>query len=290
MAVTGDAPGRSAAGAADMARRFLLDWHDRFTRFEPGSELSRLNADQRELVEVSDSMARFAEAVVEAAERTGGLVDATLLGEIESVGYRGDLDSSVALERILELAPRRRPAGPSPARRWERIAVDRSARTIARPPGTLLDSGGICKGLAADMLARALGAHSTFAIEAAGDVRVGGADGVPRPVEVASPFDGTVLQTLSLRAAGVATSGITRRSWLKPDGTPAHHLLDPATGEPAFTGVVQATAIAPTALEAESRAKAAVLSGPEGAERWLPDGGVVVLDDRSHRLIPSGYD
>jgi len=31
------------------------------------------------------------------------------------------------------------------------------------------------------------------------------------------------------------------------DARPAHHLLDPRTGRPAYTGVVQATALAPTA-------------------------------------------
>ncbi len=85
----------------------------------------------------------------------------------------------------------------------------------------------------------------------------------------------------------MATSGIGRRSWLGPDGRPAHHLLDPSTGKPAFTGVVQATALAPTALEAEWRAKAAVLSGPDAAGDWLPHGGVVVRDDGSHFLIPT---
>ncbi len=83
----------------------------------------------------------------------------------------------------------------------------------------------------------------------------------------------------------MATSGIGRRSWLGPDRRPAHHLLDPATGAPAFTGVVQATALAPTAVEAEWRAKAAVLSGPERAGDWLAHGGVVVLDDRSHLVV-----
>jgi len=48
---------------------------------------------------------------------------------------------------------------------------------------------------------------------------------------------------------------------------------------------VQVTALAPNALLAEIRAKAAILSGPGGAARWLPDGGVVVLDDGSHRVI-----
>ncbi|MDQ4049717.1 MAG: FAD:protein FMN transferase [Actinomycetota bacterium] len=275
----GDAPGRSAGDAVALARSFLLDWHDRFTRFDTGSELSALNADPREVVPVSDSMARFADAVVTAALRTGGLVDGTLLPEIDAVGYRTSLSPPPPLPRVLELAPPRRPAGPSPDRRWAQIAVDRARRTVGRPVGVMLDSGGLAKGLAADLLAGALDVHATFAIEAAGDVRVGGRGRIPRPVQVTSPFDGEILHTFSLSDAGVATSGIGRRSWLRAGGAPAHHLLDPATGEPAFTGVVQATAIAPTAVEAEARAKAAILSGPEHASAWLPGGGALVLED-----------
>jgi thiamine biosynthesis lipoprotein len=277
--VIGDTPERSAREAVAFAKGFLLDWHDRFTRFEPDSELSRLNADPREVVPVSDAMLRFAEAVVAAARLTGGLVDATLLREVEAAGYRHDLGPSPEPANAPEPPPARRPAGPSSQASWREIVVDRAEHTISRPPGVYLDSGGLAKGLAADALASVLGAHASFAIEAAGDMHVGGAARMPRPVQVASPLGGDVLHTFALTDAGVATSGITRRSWVAADGTPAHHLLDPATGRPAFTGITQVTALAPTATEAEARAKAAVLSGPEGARGWLPHGGVVVLDD-----------
>jgi thiamine biosynthesis lipoprotein len=106
-----------------------------------------------------------------------------------------------------------------------------------------------------------------------------------RPVHVQSPFDRGTLHTFELTRGCVATSGITRRSWLDRDGRPAHHLLDPATGEPAFTGIVQASALAPSALEAEVRAKAALLAGPRRAHLQLPHGGVLVLDDGSHRVL-----
>ena len=66
-----------------------------------------------------------------------------------------------------------------------------------------------------------------------------------------------------------------------PTAAPRITCSTPSTGRPAFTGVVQATALAPTAVEAEWRAKAAVLSGPDAARDWLPHGGVVVLDDGS---------
>jgi len=48
---------------------------------------------------------------------------------------------------------------------------------------------------------------------------------------------------------------------------------------------VQATALARTALEAEVAAKAAVLSGPDDAPRWLRHGGVAVLEDGSYRVF-----
>lgn len=57
-----------------------------------------------------------------------------------------------------------------------------------------------------------------------------------------------------------ATSGIGRRSWRGRGGRPTQQLIDPATGRPAWTGVVQATALARTALEAEILAKAALLA------------------------------
>ena len=268
--VTGD----DAQAAVGRARRRLLDWHARLTRFDPSSELSRLNSDRRHAVPVSATLAQLARAAVAAAEMTDGLVDSTLLGEIERAGYRSDLGSTLPLPLALRRAPARRPAGGRAAAPWRSLHVE--GAVIHRPPGLALDSGGLAKGLCADLLADELAYERAFAVECAGDLRVGG---TPRRVHVASPFGGPPLHTFRLGNAAAATSGIGRRSWLDAHGRPAHHLLDPSTGTPAFTGVVQATAIAPTALEAEIRAKAAVLSGPDAATDWLPHGGLIVLDD-----------
>jgi thiamine biosynthesis lipoprotein len=279
-----DALGADPAAVAG-ARRALAAWHARFTRFEPGSELSRLNAAPAAGVPVSATMARFVRAARDAAQATGGLVDPTLLRPLEELGYRGDLRQPLPLPLALRLAPARRPAAPDPAARWRAIAVDAERGLVHRPPGLGLDGGGIVKGMAADALGADLAAADAYVVSCAGDVRVGGAAGLPRPVRVASPFDGSIAHTFELADGGVATSGIGRRSWLGAGGRPAHHLLDPATGRPAFTGVVQATAVAPTALEAEIRAKAALLSGPDGARRWLSGGGALVLDDGGHVVV-----
>jgi thiamine biosynthesis lipoprotein len=280
----GGEPGLAGEAVARV-RGQLLAWHERFSRFLADSELSRLNRDPRREVPVTPLMARFAQAVHSAGSLTGGLVDATLLDELETAGYTADLREPASLERALALAPPRRAAGPAAAARWREIEVERASATVVRPPGVKLDSGGLAKGMFADVLAEELAEHAGFAVDCAGDLAIGGSAGIVRPVNVASPFDGHTIHTFELRRSGVATSGIGRRRWVDHAGRPAHHLLDPATGEPAFTGIVQVTALAPSALMAEIRAKAAILSGPRHAPRWLAHGGVIVFDDGSHRVL-----
>jgi FAD:protein FMN transferase len=285
VVVTGSAAQESAADAASLARRRLEGWHERFSRFTAGSELSRLNDDPRWEVPTSLLMARFAQAVHVAGSLSDGLVDATLVDQIETAGYVSELSDPVPLATALELAPTRKPGGGARSPHWAHIEVDLATLSVTRPPGVKLDSGGLAKGLFADVLAESLAAHPRFAINCGGDLAIGGAEGVTRPIKVESPFDGRTLHTFNLQRVGVATSGIGKRSWIDEHGRPAHHLLDPATGTPAFTGIVQVTALAPSALIAEIHAKAAILSGPEGAAAWLPRGGVIVFDDGSHQVL-----
>jgi thiamine biosynthesis lipoprotein len=167
------------------------------------------------------------------------------------------------------------------------VWVDDRAGTVTRPPGVRFDSGGIAKGLFGDILAELLGRHASFALDCAGDVRVGGAAGVVRPVGVASPFDDSTLYVFELVDGAAATSGIGRRSWLDAAGRPVHHLLDPSSGLAAYTGLVQVTALAPTGVEAEARAKAALLRGPREGPAALEHGGVLVDDEGGVRVLGS---
>jgi thiamine biosynthesis lipoprotein len=283
--VTGSGRLGSAELATQLVRRQLREWHVRFSRFDPSSELSLVNRDPRERVDVTKTMARLAEAVVDSARQTGGLVDGTLVEEIESAGYEMDLEGSLSLRELLLLGPPRTPAAASPLGRWGEISVDTTRGVITRPPGLRFDSGGLAKGLFADLAAERLADHGAFAVDCGGDLRLGGADGSLRTVDVASPFEDGVLHSFELAGGGIATSGIGKRSWIGRDGLPAHHLLDPGTGRPAFTGIVQATALAPTALEAEMLAKVAILSGPGHAGEWLAYGGVVVFEDGTHEVM-----
>ena len=89
-----------------------------------------------------------------------------------------------------------------------------------------------------------------------------------------------IVAIITISRGGLATSGAVRRWWWK-DGERQHHLLDPRTGRPAALWIddehsrsvdqcpllATATALAPTAAQAEVAAKVALLRGvPEAVQ------------------------
>jgi FAD:protein FMN transferase len=283
LVIEGAAGGPAPAVAAAAARRYLENFDRRLSRFRADSELSRLNSDPRAAVPASALLCAAVAAGLWAGARTGGLVDPTLVDALEAAGYASSRAGaqSIALGSILRDAPRRRPAAPDPRARWRHVSVDSNAGLVCRPPGLHLDTGGTGKGLAADAVALQLAGQERFAIDCGGDLRIGGPGAAERPyeVEVVHPLTGGSAQLLRVGSGGVATSGIDRRVWARADGSRAHHLIDPATGAPAWTGLVGATALAPSALEADVLAKFAVLSGPAAARGLLREHGGILFHD-----------
>ena len=273
----------------------MMEFDRELSRFRPDSELSRLNRDPREVVPASPLLRAAVAAGLWAAERTGGLVDPTLLPQLKAAGY-ADSRSGVAsepLEAALSTAPSRRPAGPAPEPAWRSIEVLDEGGAIRRPPGVMVDSGGTGKGLAADLAGRRLAGYARYAVDCGGDVRVGGKlpDSERVELQIRDPLSGAAAESFAFERGAVATSGLDARLWRRPDGTHAHHLIDPSSGEPAWTGLICAAARAPTALQADVLAKAALLSGPEGAAAFLGEhGGLIVRDDGSVERIGPLHD
>jgi FAD:protein FMN transferase len=248
------------------------------SRFRPDSELCALNADPRHAVPASSRLRAAVAAALWAARESGGLVDPCLLDELEAAGY----DRSFArrrdecrLMRPMGASDDIRAARPHPAARWRLVSVDDRRGLVERPRGLRLDLGGSGKGHVADRVAGIVGSAREWLVDAGGDLRVGG----EREVRVAHPLREEPAAVLQLTDGAIATSSVVRRSWRAASGT-AHHLLDPATGRPAWTGLLSVTALAPTTLHAETLAKAALLSGPDGARRILArHGGLAIHDD-----------
>jgi thiamine biosynthesis lipoprotein len=266
---------------------FLRLLHRKLTRFDPASELSAMNADPSPHVLVSPTLALAVEAAHWAARRSDGLVDPTLVSELEAAGYADSRAEAPpeSIDDALAVAPDRAAAHPWNRSRWRAVHVNRDTGVVSRPPGVRIDSGGAGKGLAADLAADRLAGHSTFCVDAGGDLRIGGERPAERLVRIEHPLTDGLAHQFSLATGAVATSGIKTRLWRTPAGY-SHHLLDPSTGEPAWTGVIQASSLGSTALEAETLAKMAFLAGPEAARKILAEqGGLIVFDDGGVELI-----
>ena len=110
--------GRDAPLALAVAEALLRRMHAALTRFDPRSELCRLNDDARPTVPASALVRRLAAAVPYAGALSGGLVDATV-------------EPTFAPERTAP-AGDSRPAMPDPQRRWAQVSVD-AERSRARP-------------------------------------------------------------------------------------------------------------------------------------------------------------
>ena len=274
----------SPAHAAERERAFVEDFAARLSRFRPDSELSALNRAPGEEVPAGPLLRTAVSAGLWAARRSGGLVDPTLVGALQRAGYESSHDGRepASLREALAAAPPRRPASSNPARLWERISVDERAGTVCRPAGLEIDTGGTGKGLCADAVAHRLAGYTRCVVDCGGDLAIGGVGAQldPYAVEIEHPLSGETIRSVEIAAGGIATSGLNVRLWRGADGAFAHHLLDPATGSPAWTGLIGATALAPSALEAETLAKTALLLGEPGAGLVLAEhGGLVVRDD-----------
>jgi thiamine biosynthesis lipoprotein len=270
--VTLIADGRSDAGAFDRAARkvelVFAEEDLRFSRFRGDSELTKVNSRAGRRTRVSSEFATLLSYALDAAAHSDGLFDPTVLPSLIAAGYDRDFDELIAGARDA-LHPS------EPCGRWPEIELD--GDLVLLPRGVGLDFGGIAKGWTVDLAAHAaVGQGLRWAIvNAGGDLRIAGlppASGLEIGIDDPE-LPGEELTRVRVQRGALATSSVTARAW----GPGRHHLIDPRTGKPSDTGVLQATVWAETCAEAEVRSKWALLTGISSLDHM---DGVLVTSDR----------
>ena len=217
--------------AIDRAFGWFREIESRCTRFDERSELRRLVARVGEAVPVSAIVFEAVRFALSVAEDTGGAFDPTV--QSASGGTYRDIE------------------------------IDPDQRTIALRRELTLDLGAVAKGLAVDAAARELHPLGDFAIDAGGDLYLGGRnpDGDKWHVGIRHPrADRTLIDTLRVSDAAVCTSGDYERG---------EHLVDPRTGTSSSLAA-SVTVVAPTAMLADALATAAFILGPIDGLALLP--------------------
>jgi thiamine biosynthesis lipoprotein len=253
-----DDPRALTAATADL--HALLDRVDAAaSRFRTDSALSVANARAGRPTPVPRLLVDLVGAALDAARNTAGAVDPTLGLAMQRIGYDRD---------IADVTDDPSPLGPSPSPgRWRSVRLHREAGLLTVPPGTALDLGATAKAWTADAAAQQIAARYDTAalVELGGDLAVAG----PRPggwcVRVAER-EGADGQLVILREGGLATSTTTIRSWQRGRRT-VHHVVDPATGEPAAGPWRTVTVAARSALAANTASTAALVRGEGAVDR-----------------------
>ncbi len=267
-----------------MAHEMLGEFEARWSRFSPDSEIARLNA-TGELTPASNLTFMLLESATNAWKVTGGRFDPTILDALVAAGY----DCDYAEVRYRGPVPLRPPHFAS----WSSVELDRISGWVILHDNVSVDVGGIAKGFAADLVANEileLGALAAL-VNLGGDVRTTvRPDGQPWKIGVDNPArPGKVLATVGLGEGALATSTSLRRQWrvTTAEGEQiAHHLIDPATGRPADSGLTSVTVVTTEAVWAEPLAKAAFIAGPESGVAFLEELslGAVVVDVNGRKL------
>ncbi len=285
-----DADPTTASHALAEGEALFRDVERALSRFDPTSELSRLNDRAGSWVSVSKMLWAVLQEALDFAKKTNGLFDPTVLNALKSAGYNHSF-STIGRGGQADILPMSQPTS-----HWQDIRYDPQKRMVWLPPDLGLDFGGIAKGYTAQWATQLLGLWGPSLVDAGGDVVAGnapsGLDGWP--VAIASPRTDenestTRVADLSLANGALATSGIDHRQW-RVNGKFAHHIIDPRSGAPAITDALTVSVLAPSGTEAEVWAKAALIVGIEDGfvtlnERCIP----ALIIDQQHKLYVNEY-
>ena len=269
--------------ARETAERELAQVTAACSRFEPDSELSRINSLPRPSggTELSPLLAEFVGAALRVAADTQGAVDPTLGADLERLGYSTDLtglprDSGRSLQLRGVPADLRRTREPG----WARTSL--TGRTLRLPADLRLDLGATAKALAADRIAFRVAAETGTAVlvSLGGDIATAGPSARRWEVLIQDQ-DGDPAQQISIGSGtAVATSSTQKRRWMHA-GVEQHHILDPRFGRPVRADWRSVTVAAPTCLAANALSTSAIVRG-RAAASWMRSAGatarLVALD------------
>jgi len=242
------------ADLVDLAVELAEALEQRWSRFLPDSEISKINAAPDHLHLVSTETYALVERAEHAVRATNGMFNPLMLDQLERAGYRQPW-SDGPLE----------PQGSGEAGSCEPIELFPELNGVRLPAGTRFDPGGIGKGFAVDRVTDMIAAHDIVgaSVEFGGDLRVVGTPWYASDwrIAIAHPLDDDgEIGAFTPTEGAVCTSSRLKRRW-NSGNREFHHLLDPRTGAPAQTDLVSVSACSSSAAWAEVAAKVALIKG-----------------------------
>ncbi|HWR49938.1 MAG TPA: FAD:protein FMN transferase [Bryobacteraceae bacterium] len=259
---------RHAVDAGCAALDEIERLEEKLSVYRPDSDVSRINCEARERAVVADAEVF---AVLEIADRISGATEGAFdiaSGALSRAWgfYKGPKQVPVEQIRLAATA----------ASGMRHVQLDAGTRTVRfLHPGVELNLGAIGKGYAIDralaLLASEWGPGAVLMHGGQSSIRaIGAPPGEPEGwlVAIGDPFrPGRAVASVRLRDRALGSSGADHQ-FFEYGGRRYGHILDPRTGVPALQ-LASATALAPTAAEADALSTAFFVLGVERTRQYI---------------------
>lgn len=260
-----------------------------WSRHIPESDIARLNASSNGIPELDPRTVNLLRQAQEIAASTGGAFDVTLapLSDLwQTCGTENRMPTEEELTALLALTGT--------------DCLEFTETGVRKPEGMHLDLGAIAKGAAISVLAETLSASGIPGglISFGSNVAVFGSkpDGSPYRIALRDPKDanGTV-GTLTLPAGSVLSVSGDYERYVTINGKPYHHILNPATGYPASSGLSSVSVVCTDGALADALSTALLVMGYDGAMAYYANGdytfeAIFVTSDREVLTTPGMTD
>ena len=229
----------------------------RMNVFDERSDVAKINQAYEQPAEVGADTYKVIQEAIRFNQLTRGAFDITIWPLVRLWKESAQKNVYPAPEEVAQV---KRAIGPHTILLFERHNIQLTN------PTTKVDLGGIAAGYAIDEAARIFRENGvqSFFIDAGGDIYAGGNNCQHQPwrVGIRDPKNrDQFIAIVLLKDASVTTSG-NYEKYFEIRGKRFSHILNPMTGYPQ-EGVISATAIAPTGLEADVLATALTVLGRE---------------------------
>ena len=253
--------GEKAETALEQAQNRIRELESLWSVTDEHSEIYAANHSGGKAVAVSRDTANLIRYALDMAEQTNGSLEPALYPVLTAWGFTTDsfqIPEQEELDRLLEAVD------------YTKVSLQDTTLTV--PDGMQLDLGAVGKGYAADETAAVLrenGVESAL-LDFGGNILTIGAkpDGSPWRVGVRDPDSEGSLGVLELVNQGVSVSGGYEKFFVGEDGERYWHILDPATGAPARSGLVQTAVVSGESRRCDALSTALFVMGLDRAVQY----------------------
>ncbi|MGE9970843.1 FAD:protein FMN transferase [Candidatus Pseudoscillospira sp. SGI.172] len=269
----------------EKAESRISELEEQLSVTDESSEIYRLNHTGSGVVSADTSA--LLEQSLDLCKRTKGALDISIYPVVRAWGFTTDsyeVPSGETISALLEHVD------------YRAIQYDAQSKSVSLLDGMEIDLGSVAKGYTSDVLIELLresGVESAL-LNLGGNVHAlgGKPDGSPWRVAIQDPQSDVYFGVLEIRDQAVVTSGGYER-YFEQDGNIYWHIIDPATGYPARSGLLSVTIVGDSGVICDGLSTSLFVMGLEDAAafwRSSDDFEAIFMDESGNIAITEGLD